>query len=95
MNERRVPAVVLMLVVVVLAIAGTAQQPARPADVPTLAPRGKLTIAPDAIKEILAGVKAPSGFDVKVFAAPPTVNYPTCITAALTGELFVCVDRNS
>jgi putative heme-binding domain-containing protein len=96
MTDRRVPAVVLF--VCALAVAGTAQQqapPSRPADVPTLPPRGALTLAPDAIHEILATVKAPSGFAVKVFAAPPIVNYPTCITAALTGELFVCVDRNA
>ena len=95
MSDRRLPAVVL--IVCALAVAGTAQQapPARPADVPTLPPRGALTIAPEAITEILATVKAPAGFDVKVFAAPPTVNYPTCVTAALTGELFVCVDRNA
>ncbi|HET7219238.1 MAG TPA: HEAT repeat domain-containing protein, partial [Vicinamibacterales bacterium] len=95
MNERRLYAILLTLVVLTLAAAGTAQQPARPADVPNLPPRGPLTIGAAAIQEILGGVKAPAGFDVKVFAAPPTVNYPTCITATLSGELFVCVDRNA
>ncbi len=71
------------------------QQPGRPADIPSLPAKGALTIDDAAAKEILASVKAPPGFDVTVFAAPPTVNYPTCVAAALTGELFVCVDRNS
>ena len=72
-----------------------AQQAARPADVPNVPPRGPLTVDAAAITEILGGIKAPPGFEVKVFAAPPIVNYPACITASLAGELFVCVDRNS
>ena len=62
---------------------------------PTVPPRGPLTVSAAAVDEILAGIKAPPGFEVKVFAAPPIVNYPACITATLAGELFVCVDRNS
>jgi putative membrane-bound dehydrogenase-like protein len=76
-------------------LVGQQPQPSRPADVPTLPDRGPLTIEPAAAAEILAGVKAPPGFRVSVFAAPPIVNYPTCVTATLTGELYVCVDRNS
>ena len=38
-------------------------------------------------------VKAPEGFDVTVFAEPPKVNYPVCLTAASTGELFVGIDE--
>ena len=83
------------LLFAVAATAALAQQAARPADVPTLPARGPLTVSAEAITEILAGIKAPQGFEVKVFATPPIVNYPTCITATLTGELFVCVDRNS
>lgn len=37
-------------------------------------------------------VKAPEGFEVSLFAVPPEVNYPVCLTAAPTGELFVGVD---
>ncbi len=81
--------------VAVAATAALAQQATRPADVPTVPPRGPLTVSAAAIDEILAGIKAPTGFEVKVFAAPPVVNYPACITATLAGELFVCVDRNS
>jgi putative membrane-bound dehydrogenase-like protein len=38
-------------------------------------------------------VKAPDGFDVSLFAAPPRVNYPVALAAAPTGELFVAVDE--
>lgn len=41
----------------------------------------------------ISDVKAPDGFDVRMFASPPDVNYPVCITAAATGELFVGVDE--
>jgi len=43
---------------------------------------------------ILQEVKAPPGFKVTVFAAPPEVRYPTCIAASPTGELFVGIDEN-
>ena len=38
-------------------------------------------------------VKAPDGFDVSLFAAPPKVGYPVALAAAPTGELFVAVDE--
>src|SRR5262249_50416225 len=38
-------------------------------------------------------VKAPEGFDVTLFAAPPKVNYPVAVAAAPNGELFVAVDE--
>ncbi len=44
--------------------------------------------------EILKGVKLEKGFDVNVFASPPNVGYPVCLSAAPTGELFVGVDEN-
>ncbi|MCE9556983.1 MAG: c-type cytochrome [Planctomycetes bacterium] len=37
--------------------------------------------------------KAPEGFEITLFGGPPTVNYPVCISAAPTGELFVGVDK--
>ncbi|QDU59345.1 Cytochrome c [Planctomycetes bacterium Pan216] len=40
----------------------------------------------------LSDVKAPEDFEVTLFAVPPKVNYPTCLSAAPTGELFVGVD---
>ena len=39
------------------------------------------------------GVKAPEGFEVNLFAAPPKVNYPVCLTAAPTGEVFIGIDE--
>ncbi|MEZ6127661.1 MAG: discoidin domain-containing protein [Planctomycetaceae bacterium] len=41
----------------------------------------------------ISDVQAPKGFDVRLFAAPPEVNYPVCITTAATGEVFVGVDE--
>jgi len=38
-------------------------------------------------------IKAPKGFRVTLFANPPEVNYPVCLTAASTGELFVGIDE--
>ena len=35
----------------------------------------------------------PEGFNLSVFAQPPLVNYPVCLTAASTGELFVGIDE--
>ncbi|QDT36072.1 DUF7133 domain-containing protein [Stratiformator vulcanicus] len=37
-------------------------------------------------------VKSPDGFRATPFALPPDVNYPVCLSAAVTGELFVGVD---
>jgi putative membrane-bound dehydrogenase-like protein len=41
----------------------------------------------------VAQVNAPKGWDVTLFAHPPTVNYPVCLTAAPTGELFIGIDQ--
>ena len=41
----------------------------------------------------IADVKAPDGFQVTLFGSPPAVNYPVCLTAAATGEVFVGVDE--
>jgi putative heme-binding domain-containing protein len=44
--------------------------------------------------ELLKGIKAPPGFAVTLFAAPPEVNYPTCLACAPTGEVFIGIDQN-
>src|SRR5436190_22565519 len=49
---------------------------------------------PDDEAQLLQGVKAPPGFTVTVFAAPPDVGYPTCVAAAPDGTLFVGIDEN-
>ena len=38
-------------------------------------------------------VKTPDGFDVSLFAAPPQVNYPVCVTTSVEGEVFIGVDE--
>src|SRR5690242_12299376 len=48
---------------------------------------------PPTVEDLLKSVKAPPGWRVTVFAMPPQVNYPTCIDAAPTGEVFVGVDQ--
>jgi putative membrane-bound dehydrogenase-like protein len=42
----------------------------------------------------LKDVKAPPEFDVTLFAVPPTVNYPVCLAADMSGAVFVGVDPN-
>ena len=39
-------------------------------------------------------VKAPPGFDMTVFAAPPDVSYATCVAAAPTGPVFIGIDED-
>jgi putative membrane-bound dehydrogenase-like protein len=41
----------------------------------------------------LGDIQAPSGFEVQLFAAPPEVNYPVCLTSGAQGELFVGIDE--
>jgi putative membrane-bound dehydrogenase-like protein len=38
-------------------------------------------------------VKAPSGFKVSLFAAPPTVSYPVAVSVAPDGAVYVAVDE--
>ncbi|MEA2711544.1 MAG: hypothetical protein QOF78_4145 [Phycisphaerales bacterium] len=45
-----------------------------------------------AADKIPKDVTAPAGFEMTLFAAPPEVNYPTCLTATPRGELFVGID---
>lgn len=42
----------------------------------------------------LSGVKAPTGFEVTLFAEPPAVNYPTCVAASPDGVVYVGIDEN-
>ena len=46
----------------------------------------------DGVKGSLADVRVADGFEAKLYAVPPEVNYPVCLTAAATGEVFVGVD---
>ena len=44
--------------------------------------------------EQLKKVKAPAGYDMTVFAAPPAVSYPVYVAAAPDGVAYVSVDKN-
>jgi len=43
--------------------------------------------------KLLATMKGPKGFDVTIFAAPPDVDYVTCVSASPAGELFIGIDE--
>ncbi len=53
-------------------------------------------IKPRSIKGtgLLSGIKAPPGFEVTLFAAPPDVNYPTCLATSPEGTVYVGIDEN-
>ena len=61
---------------------------------PSAAPQAVAPAGGDAERRLLAGIKAPPGFGVTLFAAPPDVGYPVCLAASPTGEVFVGVDEN-
>jgi len=63
---------------------------AYPGDLPPL-PEGAASGAEGAAS--IDDVKAPEGFDVSLFAGPPQVTYPVCITTSVDGEVFVGVDE--
>ncbi len=49
---------------------------------------------PEQEAEILKGVKVPEGFELSLFAAPPSFNYPVFVAAAPNGDLYVSCDGN-
>jgi hypothetical protein len=56
--------------------------PAGLSEAPAIAPPGTKIVVRD------------QAFEVTRFAAPPEVNYPVCLAAAATGEVFVGVDQD-
>ena len=44
---------------------------------------------------VLISTALPPGFTAVKFAGFPEITYPTGVAAAPTGEVYVCVDRNS
>ncbi|HZJ17112.1 MAG TPA: HEAT repeat domain-containing protein [Chthoniobacteraceae bacterium] len=44
--------------------------------------------------DILRSVKLPEGYEATVFASPPQLGYPTSVSAAIDGTIFVAVDEN-
>src|SRR6266850_1052997 len=47
-----------------------------------------------AAEALLKNVKAPPGFKVTLFAAPPEISYSVCLAAAPSGEVFIGIDEN-
>ena len=45
-------------------------------------------------QDILKDIKVPEGFEAKLYAAPPAVNYPTFVATAPNGDVYVSVDKN-
>jgi putative heme-binding domain-containing protein len=43
---------------------------------------------------LLSGIKAPAGFEVTLFAAPPQVSYPVCLASAPDGTVYIGIDEN-
>lgn len=41
-----------------------------------------------------AAAQLPAGFKLEEFAAPPNIEYPTCVIAGANGDVFVSSDRN-
>src|ERR1041385_9170516 len=52
------------------------------------------TPSPEQEQTYLKDVRVPAGFDAKIFAVPPAVNYPVFLTAAPDGTLYVSSDKN-
>jgi putative heme-binding domain-containing protein len=50
--------------------------------------------APRTEAEILKTVKLPEGYEATVFALPPMGGYPTSVSAAVDGTIFVAIDEN-
>ena len=44
--------------------------------------------------DILKSVKLPEGYEATVFAMPPKLGYPTSVSAAVDGTIFVAIDEN-
>src|SRR5947207_2181175 len=45
-------------------------------------------------EEILKTVTLPAGYEATVFARPPLGGYPTAVSAAIDGTIFVAEDEN-
>ena len=56
------------------------------------AARGSAHAAKIKANKLADDLKPPDGFEMSLFAAPPEVNYPACLTATPRGEVFVGID---
>lgn len=60
----------------------------------SLAPRGPVPHDEEREQQLLQQVQIPENFAKTLFAGPPVAMYPTCVTTAADGAVFVCVDGN-
>jgi hypothetical protein len=62
--------------------------------VPSYAQKKNDQLAERSEQEILKTVKLPEGYEATVFAKPPMGGYPTSVSAAIDGTIFVAIDEN-
>lgn len=61
---------------------------------PAFAQKKNDQLAPRTEEQILKTVTLPEGFAATVFALPPMGGYPTSVSAAIDGTIFVAIDEN-
>ena len=61
---------------------------------PAFAQKKNDQLAPRTEAEILKSVTLPEGYAATVFALPPMGGYPTSVSAAIDGTIFVAIDEN-
>ena len=77
-----------------LALATAAAAIAMPAAAQSIAPRGPVPHDGEREQRLVQQVQLPENFAATLFAGPPVAMYPTCLTTAADGAVFVCVDPN-
>jgi len=82
----RPPLMKLLPVSLLLAVSLTA--------IPAWAQKKNEQLSPRTEDEILKTVKLPEGYEATVFALPPMGGYPTSVSAAIDGTIFVAIDEN-
>lgn len=78
----------------VVALAAATLVLAQPAAAQGLAPRGAVPHDTEREQRLVQQVQVPENFAATLFAGPPVAMYPTCVTTAADGAVFVCVDGN-
>src|SRR2546423_3405040 len=68
--------------------------PSTPSTPVRLPASGAVVRSPAREQELLQQTKAADGFNVTIFAGPPVVSYPVCLTTANDGAVFVGSDPN-
>ncbi|MES2995696.1 MAG: c-type cytochrome [Verrucomicrobiota bacterium] len=54
----------------------------------------KFTLTLTALAAAPLAIAQPAGFQLNVFAAPPNIEYPTCVIAGANGDVYVSSDKN-